>query len=58
MMLIHELKLDDFAVMTLMRHRSIASTEVYDKPTAEQVHAMQLSVLGPLESALSGEGGE
>ena len=44
--------------MTLMRHRSIASTEVYDKPTAEQVHAMQLSVLGPLESALSGEGGE
>lgn len=58
MMLIHELKLDDFAVMTLMRHRSIKSTEVYDKPTAEQVHAMQLSVLGPLESALFDGDGE
>lgn len=54
MMLIHELRLDDFAVMTLMRHRSVSSTEVYNKPTAEQVHAMQLSIMGPLEAALFG----
>lgn len=56
MMLVHELKLDDFAVMTLMRHRSIRSTEAYNRPTAEQVHEMQVSVLAGMEAALFGGG--
>lgn len=36
---------DDYTVMTLMRHKSLKSTAVYDNPTAEETAEMQLAVV-------------
>ena len=48
--------LDDFTVMTLMRHRSIASTEIYQRPTQEDVARMQEEIIGSFEGELYGNG--
>ena len=45
---------DAYEVKTLMRHRSIASTEVYQKPTAEDVRELQGEVIAEFEDFLLG----
>ncbi len=60
MFLTHEARLggrplDDYAVMTLMRHRSIASTEVYQRPTQEDVARMQGEIIGSFEEEIYGD---
>lgn len=36
---------DDYTTMTLARHKSLSSTEVYDNPTAEQIAELQIEVI-------------
>lgn len=59
MFLAKERKLDDFAIKTLMRHRSILSTETYVKPTADDVAEMQRLVTWDIMEAVGfGKSGE
>lgn len=46
--------LDEFEVMTLMRHRSITSTQVYHRPTEEDVKDLQDDIIGSLAEELYG----
>lgn len=59
MFLSHEAKidgepLDGWKVMRLMRHRSLSSTEIYQRPTAEDIAWLQREVLTPQQEALYG----
>ncbi len=45
MVLRHIMKLDDYAVMVLMRHKSLLSTQSYDNPTSDQIAEMQENVI-------------
>lgn len=46
--------LDEFEIMTLMRHRSLSSTQVYYRPTEDDVHQMQADIIGELEEKIYG----
>lgn len=54
MLLTNVLRRSEFEVMTLMRHRSIRSTEVYHRPTEEDVWRMQGEIVGEIEEELFG----
>lgn len=47
---------DEFEVMTLMRHRSLSSTQIYHRPTSEDIRELQEEVIGALADELYGEG--
>ena len=44
--------LNEFEIMTLMRHRSLNSTQVYYRPTEEDVHQMQEDIISELEEKI------
>ena len=46
--------LDDFEIMTLMRHKSITSTQVYHRPTEEDVHQMQEEITSSILEEIHG----
>ena len=54
MFLTRQCGMDAYEVKTLMRHRSIASTEVYHKPTEEDVRDLQGEVIAEFEGFLLG----
>lgn len=54
MLLTNVLGCGEYEVMTLMRHRSIHSTEVYHRPTEEDVWRMQREIVGEIEEELFG----
>ena len=45
---------DPYEVKTLLRHRSISSTEIYHKPTEDDVRELQGEVISELEGFLLG----
>ena len=52
MALTRSLGLDDFTVRTLMRHKSFRSTEVYQRPTEEDIHEMYAATISGLQDKL------
>lgn len=52
MFLRHVAGVPEFEIMTLLRHRSISSTEMYNRPTAEDVRELQLSATSRIRQAL------
>ena len=55
MFLTRDLGLDEFAVRTLMRHKSFASTEVYLKATPDDIHKLYKIAIGGLHRRLLGK---
>lgn len=55
MFLTRDLGLDEFSVRTLMRHKSFASTEVYLKATADDIHKIYRIAIGGLHRRLLGK---
>ena len=55
MFLTRDLGLDEFTVKTLMRHKSFASTEVYLRATADDIHMMYKVAIGGLHRRLLGK---
>lgn len=45
-------RLDAYEVMHLMRHRSLSSTDVYMKPTEDDIRDLQESITGEIEKEL------
>lgn len=52
MVLTRDIGLDEFSVRTLMRHKSFASTEVYLKATADDIHKIYKVAIGGLHRRL------
>ena len=57
MLLTNVLHIDDFDVKEFMRHKSLKSTAIYHKPTAEDVARMQEELIPKLETVLLADDG-
>lgn len=55
MMLTRNLGLDPYRVKVLMRHRNVQSTQVYHRPTADDVNELQNKLTGQLQRLIMGD---